>query len=472
MEKITAKQKISLITLGLFLSAILLEIGLRLGGFAFSYIQDSRNRTAFRQKADICILCLGESTTASQYPGYLEEILNQKSPKIKFKVIDKGRGGTNSGVILSELEHNLDKYRPDIVITMIGINDLGGVLKYENKLDVKIKLFLRDFRIVKLINLARQHVSAKIIAHNIKGKKEASPAASQDYDFKLREKKLKEDIASNPEDYLNYVRLGCFYRDMTQYNKAIGTHVKAIKSNPMDYAAYAEMGNCFRSMGKYEKAERLFKKAIELNPEGDGWPYIELGYLYKGKGMTEAALTYFHKAAGFADDNALMAAAEEAGLYSLMGEYKKSEELFKNLAAKYPDNTKIVGGLALSYELQKKNDLARECFGKQKDITAAQCYSNTHYNYQKIKDVILRRDIKMIAMQYPMRNITSLKKMLEPCKGIIFVDNEKLFKDAIENSLYGEYFIDCFGGDFGHCTEKGNRILAENIANTLFKELF
>jgi len=29
-----------------------------------------------------------------------------------------------------------------------------------------------------------------------------------------------------------------------------------------------------------------------------------------------------------------------------------------------------------------------------------------------------------------------------------------------------------FGGDFGHCTHKGNRLLAENIANVIFKEVF
>jgi lysophospholipase L1-like esterase len=28
------------------------------------------------------------------------------------------------------------------------------------------------------------------------------------------------------------------------------------------------------------------------------------------------------------------------------------------------------------------------------------------------------------------------------------------------------------GGDFGHCTPKGNRLLAENIAQTILKEVF
>ena len=55
---------------------------------------------------------------------------------------------------------------------------------------------------------------------------------------------------------------------------------------------------------------------------------------------------------------------------------------------------------------------------------------------------------------------------------IIFVDNEKIFKDAIREFGYHEYFIDASGGDFGHCTERGNRLLAENIANVILKEHF
>jgi len=37
---------------------------------------------------------------------------------------------------------------------------------------------------------------------------------------------------------------------------------------------------------------------------------------------------------------------------------------------------------------------------------------------------------------------------------------------------YNDYFTDMFAGDFGHCTRKGNRLLAENIANVILKEYF
>jgi lysophospholipase L1-like esterase len=72
-----------------------------------------------------------------------------------------------------------------------------------------------------------------------------------------------------------------------------------------------------------------------------------------------------------------------------------------------------------------------------------------------------------------MRNLEPLKKIFQGNReGIIFVDNERIFKDALKQGIYWNYFRDTFGGDFGHCTEKGNRLLAENIANVILKEVF
>lgn len=44
--------------------------------------------------------------------------------------------------------------------------------------------------------------------------------------------------------------------------------------------------------------------------------------------------------------------------------------------------------------------------------------------------------------------------------------------EYFNKASYKEYFGDMFAGDFGHCTKKGNRLLAENIANVILKEVF
>ena len=75
-------------------------------------------------------------------------------------------------------------------------------------------------------------------------------------------------------------------------------------------------------------------------------------------------------------------------------------------------------------------------------------------------------------MQYPVRKLQSLKKMFKDTNGIIFVDNEMVFRQAIRRKNYDEYFVDKFGGEFGHCTPQGNKLLAENLANVMLKKCF
>ena len=76
--KTSFRKKIGLITFGLFLTVILIEAGLRLGGFASIYLQELRNKASLK-RGEFRILCLGESTTQNQYPRFLEEELNQRN---------------------------------------------------------------------------------------------------------------------------------------------------------------------------------------------------------------------------------------------------------------------------------------------------------------------------------------------------------------------------------------------------------
>ena len=346
MKKNSFKQKIVLILFGLCLCAVLLEIGLRMGSFVILSLQEYRNQLSIRQKGEYRILCLGESTTMNQWPSPLEEILNQKNLGIKFSVIDKGIDGTNTGIIVSSLEDNLDKYNPQMVITMMGINDEKNVLRYEDVSAKKATLFFKSFRIYKLIKLLHLHIS----------------------NLKEQEKMLKKVIEINPENEQGYNELEEHYRDT----------------------------------GERTKAEEMFEKAIEINPQSD---------------IFNAALAVLYR---------------EEGKYSLAKEYYSKAE---------------------SLRLEYYNPVTR-------------------HNYQKLKEIVAKRGIKLVCVQYPMRSIESLKKMFEKEEDSIFVDNEKLFKKVVEKEGYDEYFRDMLGGDFGHCTSKGNQLLAENIANTILKERF
>jgi tetratricopeptide (TPR) repeat protein len=543
--KTSPYQKIALILFGVFLTVVILEIGLRLGGFVLLSIKEHRNRISISKKGSYRIMCLGESTTAGQYPLFLEEILNQRNIGIKFSVIDKGIIGTSTAAILSMLESDLDTYHPDMVITMMGINDMGPHLPYEAVSDSKFINLLRSFRTYKLSRLLWLHIVTKL-----KDPKQPKPLLqrvelqqvyAEDKDASSSEALLKfsKAIEVNPKNERAYIELGMFYQNKSRFSEAEELFKKAIELDPRNDYAYFGLGDSYQNMGRLFEAEELFRKAIELKPKND-WAYLGLGKLYKSKGRFSEAEELFKRAielnpnnewayiglgisyqrkGRFSEAEVLFKKAiklnpkddwayyEQGKFYLSWGRFLEVEESFKKAIELNPKNEWAYFGLGKFYqnksrfseaeesfkkaiELDPKDDrvygalevlfkemdnlgLAREYGKKAKELRSSYYYSITTDNYNKLKAILGKRGIAYVCVQYPMRNLEPLKKIFQGnAEGIIFVDNELLFKNVLKKTSYQEYFCDNFGGDFGHCTEKGNRLLAESIANTILKEVF
>jgi tetratricopeptide (TPR) repeat protein len=512
-------QKIFLIFLGILLSLVLLELGLRSGGFIISSIQEFRNRISIQKRGAFRILCLGESTTAGQYPFILEEILNQHNLGIKFSVIDRGIPGTNTSVILSQLESNLNKYKPDMVITMMGINDSGSHLPYDDIDISRAANFFKSLRVYKLARLLELHlvnqasrVKMNRSSDQKKFVKEKEPNLTWLRESVIQDEKtmqtadsLKKAIELNPKDYQAYIELGLFYKEWGDFLHAEELFKKAVEINPRESRAYLELGEGYRNQWEFAKAEPLIKRAIELNPQNSR-SYIELACIYRAQGRSIQTEELFKKAIEinpqdergyielgcFYRDHGRYFQAERlfkkaieinprnAWLYNELGNcYKKQgkvifriEEILKKGAELNPDSDIIYAALANLYKEDNKAELMREYYRKADEIRSKYYNPKTTNNYREIKKILDKRGIKLVCVQYPMLNVASLKKIFEGENGVTFVDNEKIFKGALKKSVYSEYFRDNFGGDFGHCTAKGNRLLAENIANTIIKEYF
>ena len=114
-----------------------LEGGMRLFGWGYLYLQDKQNRTHLDSiyltetdltgTGDIVILAIGESTTAfggaNAWPNQLERILNSLQDRRDFHVINRGVPATNTNEILNRLPDYLEKYKPNFVLAMVGVND-------------------------------------------------------------------------------------------------------------------------------------------------------------------------------------------------------------------------------------------------------------------------------------------------------------------------------------------------------------
>jgi tetratricopeptide (TPR) repeat protein len=396
------RTKITLIIFGLFLFLILLEAGLRLGGFIILSLQEYRNLQSIKHKGTYRILCLGESTTADQWPPHLEEVLNQRHAGVRFSVIDKGVRATQTQIILAHLESNLNTYHPDMVVAMIGLNDRVPYIPDKAVSTSKIALFLTSFRTYKLSRLLWLHIITKV----------------------------KEEVRLDSGS-------GQLYQAQGKFPQAEDSYKKAIELQPQNSDAYVGLGQLYEAQDKFSQAEDSYKKAIELKLRNNG-AYVGLGRLYEAQ-----------------------------------GKFSQAEDSYKKAIESTPQNNWAYGALAVLYGKMGKPEQVKVYAEKAGRLRPVNFNPITVQNYCRLKDILDKKGIRLVCVQYPMLNIGSLKKIFENQEGaMIFVNNEQIFKDAVKKDGYDAYFEDAFAGDFGHCTVKGNRLLAANIANVILKEVF
>ncbi|MDD5080213.1 MAG: tetratricopeptide repeat protein [Candidatus Omnitrophica bacterium] len=614
--------RIAEVMFGLFLCAILLELGLRAAGFVFLYSQDQRNKVCARQKGAYRIMCLGESNTALggvySYPSQLQEILNRRGTGVKFSVINKGLPEIHTSDILNRLESDLDAYRPDMVIAMMGINERGTYMFRRGPSGSRAIDFLKSLKVYKLPRIIfRNIVTARRQGYPSKSgtRQERSAASIPGNDgeyaalgifyrdkgkFAEAEDAFSKAMELNPRNYRAYIEQGWICRVQGRFSEAEGLLNKAIGLDPANDGPYMELGWIYRIQGKFPEAEAAFRKAIEINPKnywpyvergnfagaeavfrkaielnpkddwayiGLGWiyhdqgripeaeaafkkareinpqniwlqaqlgqffrdqnkvieteavlkkgievdplaagPHLELGWVYQAQGRLSEAEAAFKKAIELEPENhwpyfklgrfymeqgkifeaetAFRKALEvnpqadcpylELGwIYRSMGKLTEAEAIFKKAIEANPRNNWAYGALSALYVKTGDLRLARECDRKSRELKEDCLPQIVIEHYRKLKAVLDKRGVVFVCAQYPLRSLEPLKKIFrDGPEGIIFVDNQKIFRDALIRGGYAEYFIDMFAGDFGHCTPKGNRLLAENIANAILDRVF
>ena len=632
--KTTFFQKVFLILLGIFFSFFLLEAGLRLGSFTLLSVQEHSNRVSIKKGGAYRILCLGESTTQGEWPPFLEAALNRSGAGRQFTVIDKAGGGRDTGTILNQVEFYLDKYHPDMVVTMMGVNDPGAAhLPIETPPASKPASFVKLFKTYKLARLLF-HMAFKtnrwaLPPENTQAQlttRPALPATGPDTENAEPVKKLKKELELNPGNDETYLQLGTLYREQAEFQQAemyikkalkinprnIRGHLelgrlyqdhqwkfqqaeeefkKALKLNPGNYEAYHKLGRLYLDQGKLQQAEMYIKKALQINP-GNDLAYIQLGEIHRGQGKLQQAEEVFKKALKISPGNdrayyqlgelyreqgKLQQAEEEfkkalklnpgnqrkyqqaeiyikktlqinprddgaylqlggtsweqgefqqaemyikkalqinprndrtclalgwmyrkqgrfqqaemyikkalqinpvnddayhelSWLYQEQGKFQQAEEVFKKALKLNPGNSRAYYGIEGIYWKRGRFRQAEEPYHPKATLEYTPFTTN---NYHALKTILDKRKIRLVCVQYPMRNLAPLKNIFaEQADDIVFVDNEKIFREAVKKDGYAAYFRDIFAGDFGHCTDNGNKLLGENIAGVILREVF
>lgn len=445
---------------GILLAAVLLEAVLRLGGGAFLSRQRYRNELSLGTKSDYCVLCLGESTTAGQYPAFLGEELARRGAGVKFRVIDGGVPGTNTAGILDGLEENLDKYRPDLVITMMGSND-KGVLYYRDIPEAETWLFrnIRAYRFLRL--LSSQLLPAKA------GKPPVRRARTRRREPAGRAKRPGPGPGGG-----EYSAAGTRFKNKGKFEESEKAFRKALELAPGAPDAYLGLAWAYRAQKKFAQAERAVKEAIRLDP-ANARAWMQLSWAYNGRAQFAARERDALKKVIELEPGGEYAYNQLAWLFRRQGKFAEAERVLKKAVDSNPEVESFCSGLAQVYGDMGRSGLSGVYRAKANALREKYFDRGMTANYRALRRSLDKRGVRLFAMQYPMRSVAHLKRIFggEPGGAVVFVDNEGSFRDAVESGGYAEYFMDMFGGDFGHCTDKGNRLLAGNAADAILKAL-
>ncbi|MCF7878858.1 MAG: tetratricopeptide repeat protein [Candidatus Omnitrophica bacterium] len=574
-------QRIALILFGLFAVVAILEVSFRIGGYMYLQLQENKNIVSLEKKGAYRIMCLGASTTADfggeiSYPRQLESILNKKKLGMKFTVINKGMPAIQTTQIVERLKTNLDKYDPDIVVVMMGINDSFFYLNPPEENDVlepAQRFFLSKFKIYKLYKILIAHIISKFKEKRIpaenddafdlldkkieqirardnlsndtftidadentlnllawsylrKNRRDKAVVNSNDvwpdsglgislekerkyqkagrrlyvaarlfrlsieknplnewsyiglglcYEYQKKYKEAEKQYARaleiDPDNDKAYCRLGWVYKQKTNFKQAKAMFRKAVEINSRNANAYSGLGRCYRHESDYKKAKEMYQKSIKINPKEE-WAYYGLAVCYELKDKDyDKARKMLEKALELNPGNG-WACIRLGDIYKKIGEYEKIEEFYKRAIEINPKFNRLYGALAKFYKEQGLSSLASKYLDKIIRSTSIYYEPRVRKNYRKLKNILFERGVKLVCVQYPMRSVYPLKRVFESKKDIVFVYNEKIFKIEVAKHGYNKYFIDNFGGDFGHCTTAGNRLLAENIAKAIIDKYF
>lgn len=500
----TTKQKIVLIIFGLVLSLIFLEIGLQVGSLALLSRQRSGNKIPIDADGYYRILALGESTTAwggkDSWSSQLEWILNNRSSEIKFKVFNEGTSAKTTPFILTKLEDNLDKYKPHMVITMMGINDetyssmeQGERIMLNNlswleksRVHKLIKLLVAVWEkkaeeddIIKLANIAE--IDKQFIQEGDRKVKEYMQSGS-DYlyqnKFKEGEEMFIKALELDPNNEQIYIKLGSNYLWQIELGSAEEMFVKkaeemfkkALEINPNNHNAYKELGYFYRTQKRYGEAEEIYKKAIEIDPNFT-MPYYGLAKLYNKTGLFKKAEEMVEKIVELLPGINNEQFFETWTFYRNQGDIEKAENLIKKAIEIHVNKSWPYSEMGIFYIEQNRITEAEGVFKKAMEIRIKNYNSITRENYLKLYQILKEGGVKYVAMQYPIRSVDELKIIFKGNEDIIFVSNENSFKKVLQKNKYEYLFIDIFGGEFGHATYEGNKLIAKNVAKAIFKEL-
>lgn len=427
------------------------------------------------------IVAIGESTTApwsdgagpdSSWPALLEDALQVEFEKLNLdfnvEVINRGRSAASSGFLVQAFKKDFSALKPDLVITMLGINDAHLFSIQQSVLFRYSYLFRFVYWSLKYADCS-QCFRNSIEGVSFSGTESARP-------FTERERKLLEMARHRLKARKSAVdgdgELSEFVESLIQGESLITKSVVRLHFG-VDLSEFLlSSGQSPVGVGRDTKTALLFEFAAKLFEQSLPIVGVEYHYGFEyfchiqqklKKSCMDVAL------AGFRDG-----LRPNAALVTLLSYDLKSND---------PEFSSILE--SIGWELRPTRvplELTRESYMELAKILRSSRDQN-------------RKPVPWIVMQYPTGSIDGLKglffedwrsrmpgatrlsdlfqfKLREdlpplPFEEIFFVSNENFIeKNAAQknpNLYFRDYFGRASGLNFGHTTAAGSQLIVDNI---------
>jgi lysophospholipase L1-like esterase len=480
--------RLVLIALGVFLALAGLELGMRATGQLIRYAQTQRNQRALTRDHALRIMCVGESTTAGdgengRYPENLEEILNLQDLGTRVAVINKGRSGGVTLNIIGPLRSDLDEYEPDIVVAMMGINDVGRTHAFGTIIAPGADRWYGTFRVYKLYRLIRAGLERRFGAAVEEEPLRLGEGIVQTRANVDRERELWRSRRKLPELPPHAEQIRARLQSIrTRLESGESEGVEDELTALMDEAPgmeeiYLELASLYRGRGDLEAAHRvLLRGQAALSVPSLGITST-LVHSHDARGYPEEAIrTVRYLIDGLVEPGEFGLASHHmlvlANLYEKNGREDLAEQTLLDLVNRVNPGNEIVYQHLIDFYVRRGDE---EQVARHREIQRRIRFEYvnpvTWTNYEILKKELAADDVQLFAMQYPTRPIEPLKRMVGEESGAIFIDNT-FFRDLVVEGGYQRYFVDNFAGDFGHLTRLGNCLLAENAARVIVEQHF
>lgn len=462
---------------GVALAAILLEGLLRIWSGVLAYRSWKTEKISDK---DFVVLTLGESTTAGDeldtWPSQLEQLLREKYPTRSIRVVNKAIPGTNTSVLVGNLEKQIQSYHPSMLVSMMGIND-------NYQVDFKHSVFIPDshndwFLSMKVMRILGQYIRVTSrdfynlhINRDAKAMKAMGDSFRIQGEYERSEHYLKRSISLNPKDANTDVLLALLYRDMLRNNEAELALLDAKRVAPLADGVYVELGNFYRDNGNLNKADDMYKTALFLNP--DSWlANGEYGtYLYWYKEENDLAATYYEKSIRL-NPSFEAIYLELADIYRKQNQPDRAILLYQRVLAMNANNVIAKRELTRTMHPGLPGEVAGASTQNPDTIIDTGLHPMTENNYRRMVNIAKKYSLPVIAVSYPLRSAKPLRELFSnnidtTGVSVTVADNEATFREALRHKKYDDLFTDHFAGNFGHATRLGNSLIAQQVAGII-----